>query len=291
MEFANIVLFGREEEPPVKELSKLIKFLESTGRNVLVGKRTAHFLGLEKGYTFKEISQTADLAIVYGGDGTMLSVCRKIAPYKIPVVGINAGHLGFITDIPSESMEKELSDILNSHYYVDKRKLLKGELWRSGKEVFSGTALNEVCVSRGISGGMVEFKASVNHHPITTQRADGIIFSTATGSTAYAMSVGGPLISPTIPCILMIPVAAHSLNNRPVILEEKSLIEIDILDVRDAAFYFDMQEYSIVQQGDKIVISPSEYSLHILHPSSHSFFDTISNKLNWNMMPSLRTKP
>ncbi len=136
---------------------------------------------------------------------------------------------------------------------------------------------------------MIDFSVAVNKLQLSAQRADGIIFSTPTGSTAYALSVGGPLIAPTVPCILMISVAPHTLSNRPLILAQESLIELDILDIRDAGLYYDMQDFTEVKVGDKIVIKPYEHPLHILHPRSHNFFDTINRKLHWNLMPTTRT--
>ncbi|MCD8339564.1 MAG: NAD(+)/NADH kinase [Burkholderiales bacterium] len=291
MEFETIAVFGRRDTNPDEEFKKLVKFLKSKGRKVILDKRMAAALNEKDGYTFEEMGEIADLAIIYGGDGTMLGVSRKIAKYEVPVIGVNAGHLGFITDITSSAMEKELSEVLDGHYYIDSRRLLGGELYRNGEKIFTGTALNEVCLFRGISGGMVEFKVAVNKLPVCIQRADGIMFSTATGSTAYALSVGGPLISPAVPCILMISVATHTLNDRPVIFAEDSLVEVDALDLKDAALYFDMQEFNEVLQGDKILIKAEDRTLHILHPTSHSFFDTINKKLHWNMMPSTRSTP
>lgn len=135
---------------------------------------------------------------------------------------------------------------------------------------------------------MVEFSIRINHLPVSTQRADGIIISTPTGSTAYALSVGGPMIYPSVPCMLIIPVAPHTLSNRPVVIPENSVIELTVNEIRDAALYFDMQDFNDVQKGDKMVISTYRKPLMLLHPSSHNFFDTLSKKLHWNYMPSDR---
>ncbi len=291
MEFKNIALFARRGKVPVPAMNKLIDFFLKKGCEVLLEKEAADTLGRPGGLSFGELAEQADVAVIYGGDGTMLGICRKLAPFSVPVIGVNAGHLGFITDIGSETMETELEAILGGHYYVDNRRLLQARQYRDGKLIFSGIALNEVCLSRGISGGMVEFNVKVNNLPVCLQRADGLMFSTPTGSTAYALSVGGPLISPSVPCILMISVAPHTLNNRPIILNEQSRITVDIMDIRDAALYFDMQDYNELRIGDKVEISSYQHDLHILHPYSHSFFDTINQKLHWNEMPSTRTMP
>lgn len=182
----------------------------------------------------------------YGGDGTFLGVSRRMAHYDVPFIGINAGRLGFVTDIPSDKMVEEISEILSGHYYTDTRCLLEGIQIRNGKEIYRNVAVNEICVSRGNSGGMIEVSVSVNKLPMSRQRADGLIVSTPTGSTAYALSVGGPMIYPSVACTLLIPVAPHSLANRPIVIPENSLIEITVTDMRDATLYFDMQDNSEV---------------------------------------------
>ena len=288
-EFKKVAILSRRGKVLVEPMKKLAEIFTKTGREVLLEHEAAEVLGFEKGYTLPEIGKLADLAVILGGDGTMLGICRKLVSFRVPVIGINAGHLGFITDICFDNMESEIKEVLDGHYFIDSRIFLKADQVRDGKTIYSGIALNEICVSRGISGGMIDFSVAVNKLQLSAQRADGIIFSTPTGSTAYALSVGGPLIAPTVPCILMISVAPHTLSNRPLILAQESLIELDILDIRDAGLYYDMQDFTEVKVGDKIVIKPYEHPLHILHPRSHNFFDTINRKLHWNLMPTTRT--
>lgn len=198
-----------------------------------------------------------------------------MAHYDVPFIGINAGRLGFVTDIPSDKMVEEISEILSGHYYTDTRCLLEGIQIRNGKEIYRNVAVNEICVSRGNSGGMIEVSVSVNKLPMSRQRADGLIVSTPTGSTAYALSVGGPMIYPSVACTLLIPVAPHSLANRPIVIPENSLIEITVTDMRDATLYFDMQDNSEVLVGDIIKASPYPHRVKILHPSRHNYFDTL----------------
>ena len=207
---------------------------------------------------------------------------------ELPFIGINAGRLGFVTDIPSDKMVEEISEILSGHYYTDTRCLLEGIQIRDGKEIYRNVAVNEICVSRGNSGGMIEVSVSVNKLPMSRQRADGLIVSTPTGSTAYALSVGGPMIYPSVACTLLIPVAPHSLANRPIVIPENSLIEITVTDMRDATLYFDMQDNSEVLVGDIIKASPYPHRVKILHPSRHNYFDTLCKKLHWNYLPTDR---
>ena len=193
-----------------------------------------------------------------------------------------------MTDIPSDKMVEEISEILSGHYYTDTRCLLEGIQIRDGKEIYRNVAVNEICVSRGNSGGMIEVSVSVNKLPMSRQRADGLIVSTPTGSTAYALSVGGPMIYPSVACTLLIPVAPHSLANRPIVIPENSLIEITVTDMRDATLYFDMQDNSEVLVGDIIKASSYPHRVKILHPSRHNYFDTLCKKLHWNYLPTDR---
>ena len=259
-----------------------------SGRQVLLEKKPAEALSLGEGFTRDEIGKKSDLIIIYGGDGTFLGVSRRMAHYDVPFIGINAGRLGFVTDIPSDKMVEEISEILSGHYYTDTRCLLEGIQIRDGKEIYRNVAVNEICVSRGNSGGMIEVSVSVNKLPMSRQRADGLIVSTPTGSTAYALSVGGPMIYPSVACTLLIPVAPHSLANRPIVIPENSLIEITVTDMRDATLYFDMQDNSEVLVGDIIKASSYPHRVKILHPSRHNYFDTLCKKLHWNYLPTDR---
>lgn len=286
--FTNIAVFGKHDIEDLEPILRLKNILETRGKTVLFEKPLAERLGLDNGYSLQELGYKADLFVVYGGDGTLLGVARRMASYKVPFVGINAGRLGFITDIPSDSMEKELDEILEGHYRVDKRTLLRCQQIRNGEVIFDDIAVNDIVISRGVSGGMIECAIAVDNLPMSTQRADGLIVSTPTGSTAYALSVGGPMIYPTVPCLLLIPVAPHSLSNRPIILPESATIVIDVLHIRDAVLYYDMQDNDIVKVGDQLKIFAYDSSIHLLHPSTHNYFDTLSKKLHWNYVPNER---
>ncbi len=286
--FKNIAVFGKHDAQNLEPIKRIMAFLEKQGKQVLFEKPLAQSLGLETGYSLPELGKKADLFIVYGGDGTLLGVARRMAPYGVPFVGINAGRLGFITDIPSEAMDKELTEILSGQYRIDSRDLLRCQQIRDGQVIFDDIALNDIVISRGVSGGMIECAITVDNLPMSSQRADGLIVSSPTGSTAYALSVGGPMIYPSVPCMLLIPVAPHSLSNRPIVLPQSATIDIDVIHIRDAVLYFDMQDNNEVKVGDKLKIFSSENSIHLLHPPTHNYFDTLRKKLHWNYVPKDR---
>lgn len=291
MSFKKIAVFGKRGSTVIEPIDRIRRLVESMGFEVLLERSTASALGLGGGYELPEIGEQADLAIIFGGDGTMLGISRRLARFNIPFVGINAGHLGFITDIPADNFEKELTEILHGNYTIDSRLLLQAELFRRGESLYRNIALNDVVISRGISGGMIEFTISVDRRPMSVQRSDGMILATPTGSTAYGLSVGGPIVYPTISGILLLPVAPHTLTNRPIMLPAEAEVDITISDIGDGALYFDMQDQIEVLKGDRIVITKYPHPVHFMHPKNHNFYDTLRHKLHWNFMPASPDSP
>ena len=230
----------------------------------------------------EEIGQRCDLGLVVGGDGTMLGIGRQLAPYGVPLIGINTGRLGFITDIPLDSYQSSLVPMLAGDYEEDHRSLMQAQVIRDGEPVFDALAMNDVVVNRGATSGMVELRVSVGGHFVANQRADGFIIASPTGSTAYALSAGGPLLHPSIPGWVMVPIAPHTLSNRPVVLPDAEEISIELVAGRDASANFDMQSLASLQHGDKVVVRRSEFRVRFLHPRGWSYFDTLRKKLHWN---------
>lgn len=291
MSFKKIAVFGKRGSPVIEPIDRIRRLVESMGFEVLLERSTASALGLPGGYELPEIGEQADMAIIFGGDGTMLGIARRLARFNIPFVGINAGHLGFITDIPANDFEKELTGILNDSYTIDSRLMLQAELFRRSEPLYRSIALNDVVISRGISGGMIEFTIAVDRRPMSVQRSDGIILATPTGSTAYGLSVGGPIVYPTISGMLLLPVAPHTLTNRPIMLPAEAEVDITISDIGDGALYFDMQDQIEVLKGDRIVITRYPHPVHFMHPKNHNFYETLRHKLHWNFMPTSPDSP
>ena len=216
----------------------------------------------------------------------MLGVARSLAPFGTPIVGVNAGRLGFITDIVLEDMERLLPALIQGQCTRDVRRMLGAELVRNGECIFSGLAVNDIGVSHGRAGGMVEFIVYVNGIQMASQSADGIICSTPTGSTAYSLAAGGPLLAPMLDGVTLVPVAPHTLSNRPIVLPGESSIDIEITESRDAVAYFDMQEFCDVLPGDVLRIRQAKESFTLLHPIGYDYFEVLRRKLKWNYMPT-----
>jgi NAD+ kinase len=228
------------------------------------------------------IGAHCDLCLVVGGDGTMLGIGRKMAQYGVPLIGINQGRLGFITDIPFHEFRATLKPMLAGAFDEDHRSLMNARVMRDGHCVFSAVAMNDVVVNRGATSGMVELRVEVDGHFVANQRADGLIIATPTGSTAYSLSAGGPLLHPSIPGWVLVPIAPHTLSNRPIVLANIAEIAIEIVAGRDASANFDMQSLATLMHGDRIVVTRSEYQVRFLHPKGWTYFDTLRKKLHWN---------
>ena len=272
---------GSRNRPALADIAAL---LQAQGCQVMVEAQTAVNAGLTDHPTLdlEAIGQQCDLGLVVGGDGTMLGIGRKLASTSVPLIGINHGRLGFMTDIPFGSFETVLPPMLRGEYEEESRQLMHARVLRQGDCVFDTLAMNDVVVHRGNSSGMVELRVEVDGHFVANQRADGLIVATPTGSTAYSLSAGGPILHPSIPGWDMAPIAPHTLSNRPVVLSSNSEVAIEIASDREAIANFDMQSLAALQQGDRIIVSRSEHSVRFLHPRGWSYFDTLRQKLHWN---------
>ena len=265
-------------------LETVAHFLHDQGCDVVFEQETARNMDIS-GYpalSVEDIGAQCDLGLVVGGDGTMLGIGRQLAKYGVPLIGINQGRLGFITDIPLESFAATLAPMLAGEYEEDHRSLIHAQVMRDDRCVFDALAMNDVVVNRGATSGMVELRVEVDGHFVSNQRADGLIIATPTGSTAYALSAGGPLLHPSIPGWVLVPIAPHTLSNRPIVLANVTEIAIKIVSGRDASASFDTQSLASLLHGDRIVVTRSAHHVRFLHPKGWSYFDTLRQKLHWN---------
>jgi NAD+ kinase len=265
-------------------LQDIAQFLHSRGCEVSLEAETAGNSNLPEYsvLTVPQIGEQCDVALVVGGDGTMLGIGRRLAPYGVPLIGVNQGRLGFITDIAFGGYQKPLANMLAGEFEEDHRSMMQGSVLRDGREVFNALAMNDVVVNRGASAGMVELRVEVNGHFVANQRADGLIIASPTGSTAYALSGGGPLLHPSIPGWVLVPIAPHNLSNRPIVLPDAAEVAIELVAGRDASANFDMQSLASLLIGDRVVVRRSQYQVRFLHPKGWSYFDTLREKLHWN---------
>ena len=285
-----IALVGKYNAAGITDsMTDLTRFLDQAGHRVVLEEETARYIQLEglEAMSVADIGKTADAAIVVGGDGTMLGIARQLAPYNVPLIGINQGRLGFITDIPLDRMLPVISDMLEGKYVSERRSLLQAIVVRDGNQIFSGVAFNDIVVARGAGSGMVELRVEVDGLFMYNQRSDGLIVSTPTGSTAYALSAGGPLLHPSLNGLVMVPIAPHALSNRPIVLPDSSEIVIEIAAGRDISVNFDMQTFASLMHQDRIIVKRSTHTVTFLHPQDWNYYNTLREKLHWNEYPSV----
>ncbi|HWK60612.1 MAG TPA: NAD kinase [Eoetvoesiella sp.] len=294
MHFKTVALIGRHQDTgldaPLRSLAETIR---AAGCKVLIEAETAQNTGLAE-YpvaSYEEIGRQADLAVIMGGDGTMLGASRMLAPSKVPLIGINHGRLGFITDIPLHDATNVLASVIHGNFEVEERILLEGRIVRGDQTLFSGIALNDVVINRAGRGGMIELRVELDGSFMYSQRADGLIIATPTGSTAYALSANGPILHPRLNGILLVPVAPQALSNRPIAIPDSGLLSMTITALgrveSGASVHFDMQTWSDCQPGDRIDVRRAQHTVQFIHPIGYSFFSTLRRKLQWNRMPQL----
>lgn len=283
--FRHAVLVGKYNARGIRPvLEEIAHFLTRAGLEVSLEQGTAFSAGITDfpAIDTKHIGRSCDLAVVVGGDGTMLGIARELAHHHVPLVGINHGRLGFITDIPMSDWRETLAPIIAGDFEEESRAMLEGSVVRDGDAFYDGFALNEVVVSRGATASMVELKVNVGDQFVANLRADGLIVSSPTGSTAYALSAGGPIVHPSIAGWVLVPIASHTLSNRPIVLPDSAEVSIEIVAGRDAGMNFDMQSLASLAHGDRILVRKSAHRVRFLHPRGWSYYATLRRKLRWH---------
>jgi len=281
--FKRVVLIGKQAPEIAQSLRALRDFLRRRGCEVLLERETAASVG-ENGAVadFDEIGRSADLAIVLGGDGTMLAAARNLAHRKVALAGINQGRLGFMTDIALSEMDASVGAILEGRHTIEDRALIEAEILRGGRRLMNTVALNEAVVSKGSQARLIEFKLSIDGEYVYVLRADGVIVATPTGSTAYALSAQGPILQPTVPAFALVPLNPHVLSARPVSVNDSSLIEIELVRAVDARAHFDGFALTDLHEGDRLVLKRSADAIRFVHPPGYSYFTMLREKLRWS---------
>lgn len=263
------------------DLAQLGRHLTSAGYAVCIEARTAEYAELSGFDTapLETVGKQADLAIVMGGDGTMLSVARALIDQQVPLIGVNRGRLGFLTDLQTDNMIDEIDQMLAGKHLMETRMLLNANVVRAGETILSGIALNDVVVKSALR--LIELESKVNGQFVSRQRADGLILSTPTGTTAYALSAGGPILHPDLNAISLVPISPHTLSNRPITVTSDSECEITVVHTNDAQLSLDGQFQLELKKGDRVQVARNPQDIVLMHPEGYCYFDMLRNKLNW----------
>jgi NAD+ kinase len=284
--FGRVALIGKLGSPEVgASLRELIAFLRARNCKTFIEKETAAHMGengAARALDYSAIGAQADLAIVVGGDGTLLAAARNLVRHRVPVVGVNLGRVGFMTDIGHRDMQAGLGAILAGNYTIEDRTALDAEILRGSQSVLRTLALNEAVISKGAQGRLIEFDLALDGEFVYTLRADGIIVGTPTGSTAYALSAQGPILHPAVPALALVPLAPHTLSARPVSVSDRSRIEISLKHALEARAHFDGLALADMQEGDRLVLQRSADVVRFVHPPGYRYFATLREKLGWS---------
>ena len=282
--FKNVALIGKYNAPEMREnVLAMAEFLTAEELDVFVEEQTAKHCNIA-GYqllSMSVIGERVDLAVVLGGDGTMLAVSRQLANSDIPLIGVNQGRVGFLTDVSSANMLAEMRKIILGEFSIEQRILLTATVMRNGQVVSHGRAMNDVVVNKSGMSRLIELEVNIDGQFVHKQRSDGLILATPTGTTAYALSAGGPILHPTLDAITLVPICPHTLSNRPIAINSSSKVEITLVHAEDAAVHLDGQLQIDLMIGDKVLVERDQQTVSLLHPVGHSHYDMLRQKLNW----------
>jgi len=285
--FSTIGIFCKEKDERLQPtLARLYEFLLEKDYNVVALKNSAKYIDIQP-IKKKEFCKIVDVVIVVGGDGTLLKAGRLLADKDVPVIGINLGRLGFLVDVSPDMIAEQLTPMLAGESTIETRSLLYAEAFRNDEPLGASMAFNDVVLHARDDVRMIEFDTHIDDFFVNTQRADGMVVATPTGSTAYALSSGGPILHPSLNALVLVPISPHTLSNRPIVISNKSLITITMVESRDvgARVSFDGQANIRLISGDKVVIRQQEHTLQLLHPKDYDYYRILRNKLGWSVRP------
>lgn len=277
-----IGIIGKSGRPePAEIAAELLPWLKQRNIEVFIDMETSQNIGV-KGYLRSEIPDLVNLVLVLGGDGTMLSVARLVCEKGIPILGINLGGLGFITEVKRSELFDSLERVFSGEYSIEERLMLNAYVERHGERIAGYTTLNDVVINKGALARIIDLETFVDKRYVTTFRSDGLIVSTPTGSTAYCLSAGGPILFPTLESIVLIPICPHTLTNRPIVLPDTVNIQITLRSlVEDVFLTLDGQVGFSLRQNDSVIVEKSPHKTRLLIPFERDFFEVLRTKLRW----------
>jgi len=284
--FNIIGIISKQEHPRVEQtLNSLLNFLHSRGCQILLDENSCRHLDKppDNVKTLAQIGTTADTVIVIGGDGTFLAAARDLSPYQIPLLGINLGRLGFLVDICPTDIDVTLANIFDGHYDSEYRTLLNMRITHNGEVRQNALAFNDVVLHKWNTARMIEFEILIDDHFVESQRSDGIIIATPTGSTAYALSGGGPILHPSLPASVLVPICTHTFSNRPIVISDESRIQLRVCQahIEQVRISCDGQSSYSLKADELIHIVRAEHRVRLIHPAGTNHFDIMRQKLNW----------
>lgn len=278
-----IAIFAKVHDPRCQDVAiELIKWLEEKGHTPLVEAHLSRHLSCREGAESADIPDIADLVVVLGGDGTLISVARLVGDQEVPILGVNLGSLGFLTEITLDELYPVLESCLAGDYRVSERMMLRAAVERDGKEIQSHQVLNDVVINKGALARIVDLETKVDGNWLTTFKSDGLIISTPTGSTGYSLAAGGPIIHPSLECLVITPICPHTLTNRPIVVDAEAVITVTLKsDKEDVFLTLDGQVGMELKGGDVIRVRRAAHRTRLVMSRSKDYFEVLRTKLKW----------
>jgi NAD+ kinase len=283
MKNKSVGILTKPKFPEVKRtLQDVVSWLRARSIDVVLDTTSAILLGEQGGYQKTQLANNADVLLVLGGDGTMLNAARLAGERSIPILGVNMGGLGFLTEVRLENLYPSLERVFANDFVLDERLMLRTHIHRHGETVAKGEVLNDVVISKGTLARMIELKIAIQGRFVTNLRGDGLIVSSPTGSTAYSLSAGGPIIDPAVQSLILTPICPHTLTHRPLIVPGNAEIDVTLTSKDDGAMAtLDGQVGVAITQGDTVVIQPSEHRTRLIRFPESNYYDVLREKLKW----------
>lgn len=277
-----IGIIAKIDKPQAIEVSeKLVSWLKGKGIEPVIDEGLGSLLGLSGCCSKKELASISDMLLVLGGDGTMLAAARLAGSSGIPILGVNLGSLGFLTEITIDELYPALEKVLKGEFETEERVMLSATVMRNGVEIGKYTVLNDVVVNKGSSSRIIDLETKINGDYVTTYKADGLIVSTPTGSTAYSLSAGGPIIYPSLHAFTLTPICSHTLTNRPIIISDDSIVSISILSKEDILLTLDGVAGPALHSGDIVEIKKADAIIHLIKSPYRNYYEVLRTKLKW----------
>ncbi len=278
-----IGILTKPKFPDVRHILKdLVAWLRERGKDVVLDGKTASLIGEHSTAKKTQIAARADMVVVLGGDGTMLNAARLVEEQGVPILGVNMGGLGFLTEVTLDQLFPTLERVFAGEFTLEDRLMLRAEIHRHGEHVAQATVLNDVVVSKGTLARMIEVQIAIDGRFVTSLRGDGVILSTPTGSTAYSLSAGGPIIAPSVQALILTPICPHTLTHRPLLIPSNAMLEVTLTSKDEGAMTtFDGQVGVAITQGDTVAVGASKHATRLIRFSDRTYYDVLRRKLKW----------
>jgi len=281
------IIANIEKEKSAECILRLKEWMLNKKLEVFLERETAGKLGESAGFEGRYLAGLADIIVVLGGDGTLLRAARSVREFDVPILGINLGTFGFLTEVNLNEMFSALEIILNGDYRTEKRMMLDVAVHRNRERVGERTVLNDIVINRGNLSRIIDLKTFVNDRHLTTFKSDGLILSTPTGSTAYCLSAGGPIVFPDLNSIIVTPICPHTLTNRPVILPENAIVKVVLwTKEKGATLTMDGQDSFTLRSGDTVTINKSRFFTNLIVSPHRDYLEILRTKLGWGVLPA-----